>query len=78
MSADEKAEYAEALSQGLARIDADRQILDRREFRMMTIARERGLTYAELGRAKGCSAQSVEQWFSRRDADGKIRVADAV
>jgi hypothetical protein len=78
VSADEKAEYAEDLSQGLARIDADRQILDNREFRMMCTARERGLTYAEIATAKGCSVQSVHAWFSRRDADGKIRVADAV
>jgi DNA-directed RNA polymerase specialized sigma24 family protein len=78
VSVDEKAEYAEDLSQGLARIDASRQILDSREFRMMATAREKGLTYAEIAAAKGCTVQSVHAWFSRRDANGKIRVADSV
>jgi DNA-directed RNA polymerase specialized sigma24 family protein len=69
-----KALAAEALSKELAKLDAERQILDSREFRLMTGARSRGLTYAEIGAAKGCSAQAVEQWFSRRED----RVADSV
>lgn len=76
--AEEKAEALEALSQGLAKLDADRQILDSREFRMMATARERGLTYAEIAKVRGCTVQSTHRWFGRRNADGQLRVADAV
>jgi DNA-directed RNA polymerase specialized sigma24 family protein len=65
--AEEKAEYADVLSRALAKLEAEREVLDTREFRLMTGARSRGLTYAEIGAAKGCSAQAVHEWFSRRD-----------
>lgn len=63
---EEKTQYIEALSQSLAKLQADRQVLDNREERMMLTAREQGLTYAEIAVAKGCSVQAVEQWYSRR------------
>lgn len=75
----EKAAHIETLSRGLAKVDADRQILDNREFRMMCTARDNGLTYAEIAGAKGCTVQAVHKWFSRRDAGGNLLgVADAV
>jgi DNA-directed RNA polymerase specialized sigma24 family protein len=66
MTPEGKVRYAEDLSQALAKLQADREILDSREFRMMTTARDNGLTYREIARAKGCTVQSVHQWFSRR------------
>lgn len=70
---EEKAQYIEALSQSLAKLAADRQVLDNREERMMLTAREQGLTYAEIAVAKGCSVQAVEQWYSRRRKDSDER-----